>query len=192
MKRLLAALGALALALTGCGGDGEEGGAGGASGRAPTAAELEAAREARKNLPDLTSTGRCVRDDERDGDGSAHRDGVTYEVNPPAGGDHSPRAAVPGTYRKGQVPDGELVHAMEHGDVVVWHTNVISLADEERLHALVERFPKKVLVVERTGMDTPIAATAWHARLICQDMNLEAIAAFIDERKDKGPERFEE
>ncbi|HUS62099.1 MAG TPA: DUF3105 domain-containing protein [Acidimicrobiales bacterium] len=141
--------------------------------------------------PVLSGPGSCREDDRYDSEGRGHRAGVTYKVNPPAGGDHDPRTAKPGVYQRGQAPDGALVHSMERGDVVVWHT-VLDPSDEAKLNDLVRRFPKVVLVVPRPGMDAPIVATRWHRRLLCQGIDIDALAAWIDANKNLGPEVFKE
>ena len=141
--------------------------------------------------PKLDGPGQCVEDAKVDSDSRDHKTGVRYEVNPPSGGEHDPRAAAPGIYKRGQVPDGALVHSLEHGDIVVWHTTLDS-SDEQKIHDLARRFPKVVLVMPRTGMDAPVAATAWHKRLLCQNVDVEALASWIEANKNKGPEVFPE
>jgi hypothetical protein len=121
-----------------------------------------------------------------------------YEVNPPSGGDHTPEAASAGIYREGQVPpDPTLVHAMEHGFVIIWYRP----GDPEitsRLEALGEEFSDETLVVPRASFmadasgssrDVPVAATAWHRRLLCGSFEEDALTAFIRGYRDKGPEK---
>jgi hypothetical protein len=112
-----------------------------------------------------------------------------YKVNPPAGGDHTPQAAASGVYREGQVPsDGPLVHAMEHGFVVIWYRpgNVDVMNDAE---ALGDEFSEETLVVPRASLDVPVAATAWHRRLLCKSFEEGALREFIRAYRDKGPEK---
>lgn len=158
-----------ALALGACGGDGQE------SPPLSTSAP-----------PVISGPGACREDDRFDGDGRDHADDVEYKVNPPAGGDHHPRAVPPGIYKRGQVPDGAFVHAMERGDVVIWHT-ALAPEDEAQVHELAKRFPKVVLVVPRAGMDAPVVATRWHKRLLCQGLDVDALATWIEANQNLGP-----
>ena len=60
--------------------------------------------------------------DADDGPGRNHTPTPTYRVNPPAGGNHTPQAAPAGIYTDANLPsDGQIVHAMEHGYIVLWY-----------------------------------------------------------------------
>ncbi len=112
-----------------------------------------------------------------------------YKTNPPSGGDHTVQAAAAGVYREPQVPpDGPLVHAMEHGFVIIWYrpgdTDVMNGAE-----ALGEEFSEETLVVPRASLDVPVAATAWHRRLLCKSFEEGALSEFIRAYRDKGPEK---
>lgn len=175
--RRAALAGALALVtLTGCVGDGDR------EPTRPTSAP-----------PVISGPGSCREDAKFDGGNEKplHKTGVEYKINPPAGGDHDPRPVPPGIYKRGEVPDGAIVHAMEHGDVVLWHT-ALDPGDEAKLHEIAKRFPKVVLVVPRRGMDAPIVATRWQKRLLCQGLDVEALSNWIEANKNKGPEVFPE
>jgi hypothetical protein len=128
--------------------------------------------------------------DTRSDSGSEHVPSPpAYKVNPPAGGNHTPEVAAAGTYREGQVPpDGPIVHAMEHGFVVIWYrpgdTDVMDEAE-----ALGDEFGEETLVVPRATMDVPVAATAWHRRLLCGSFEHDALSEFIRGYRDQGPEK---
>src|SRR5437867_10964397 len=63
----------------------------------------------------------CTTDTRAD-PGRNHVSDPNYRVNPPAGGDHNPRPADAGVYEEATAPlDGNLVHALEHGFVVLWY-----------------------------------------------------------------------
>ena len=133
----------------------------------------------------------CRLDSEFDGAGRDHIPNPTYEVNPPAGGDHTPAPAQPGFYRGGrEIPsDGQLVHAMEHGFVVLWHKPDLPAADMQKIEALSDRFGRELIVVPRRSLGGPVAVTAWHKRLLCGAIDAGSIAAFVEEYADKGPEK---
>ncbi|HET9444002.1 MAG TPA: DUF3105 domain-containing protein [Acidimicrobiales bacterium] len=136
--------------------------------------------------------GDCAYDTEFDGTArtqSDHIDGPTYTVDPPAGGAHEPTAAAPGFYEAGDVPsDGKLVHAMEHGFVVLWHRPDVSDATREEIEALSDRFGRELIVAPRASLSAEVAVTAWHRRLLCQQLDPDAVALFTNSYKDKGPE----
>ena len=123
----------------------------------------------------------------------SHVSSPTYSVDPPAGGNHSPQAARPATYGEGQAPsDGQVVHAMEHGDVVLWHRPDLSPEDRSALQKVSDTYERDVLVVPRPTLTTPVAATAWGRRLICDSVEPAALDLFTRTYRDKGPERLPE
>ncbi|MDP8992266.1 MAG: DUF3105 domain-containing protein, partial [Actinomycetota bacterium] len=114
----------------------------------------------------------------------------TYRVDPPAGGNHSPSAASAGTYRDGEVPpDGQLVHSLEHGYVVLWHRPDLAGPDRDALQGVAGRYERDVLVVPRPSLRTPVAATAWGRRLLCQEVEPDALSLFVRSYRNKGPEK---
>jgi hypothetical protein len=128
--------------------------------------------------------------DSRTDKGQAHGPAATYSVNPPSGGDHDPVPSPAGFYDSSNVPaDGHLVHSLEHGFVIVWYQPAgVSAATLDELRDLARR-AKWVLVAPRPSMSTPLAATAWHRRLLCPDNADEPIAAFVTAFRNQGPEK---
>jgi hypothetical protein len=145
--------------------------------------------EAQDELVARLTSGDCRYDTESDS-GSEHVENPpAYKVNPPTGGNHTPQAAAAGVYREGQVPpDGPLVHAQEHGFVVIWYrpgdATITSQAE-----ALGDEFSDETLVVPRASMDVPVAATAWHRRLLCTSLEEDTLKEFTRAYRDKGPEK---
>jgi hypothetical protein len=124
--------------------------------------------------------------------GQRHEPAATYSVNPPAGGDHDPSPSPPGFYDESNVPtDGHLVHSLEHGFVAVWYQPVgVSAATVDGLRDLAGRH-RWVLAVPRPSLPTPLAATAWHRRLVCpRDIGVQGpIDNFVRAFRDQGPEK---
>lgn len=133
----------------------------------------------------------CTQDTEYDGASRDHISNPSYEVNPPAGGAHTPNAAQPGFYREGRPPptDGQLVHAMEHGFVVLWYKPDLDAAGMQKLEALSDRFGRELIVVPRPSLGGPVAVTAWHQRMLCTAIDADAIGEFVEGYADKGPEK---
>lgn len=145
-------------------------------------------REQQRLIAELTA-GSCVFDRRSDG-GSEHIASPVYRVDPPSGGDHTARAAGAGRYSEANAPgQGELVHAMEHGYVILWHRPDITDAQQETVDDIAATFDRDVLVVARSSLETPVAATAWHRRLLCRDVEGEVLNRFVGEYRNKGPEK---
>ena len=131
--------------------------------------------------------GSCTTDERTDptaGDG--HVTDPVFRVDPPAGGDHLEQVAKAGVYTGDAVPeDGRLVHALEHGYVVLWHRPDTPAAELERL---AETNEGDVVVAERATLPVPVAATAWGRRLLCQEVEPATLGRFVDAYVGKGPE----
>ena len=147
------------------------------------------------SVPDQLETGlgSCRYDTEFDGTKANQGDHVpnpTYEVDPPAGGPHLASPANPGFYTGDDVPaDGNLVHAMEHGFVVLWINPELSEEKMGQVEDLSDRFGRELIVVERPGLAGEVAVTAWHKRLRCGELVPAKVALFTNEFKDEGPEK---
>jgi hypothetical protein len=119
------------------------------------------------------------------------RDDPEYTVNPPSGGDHLSRAVAPGTYEGERVPpDGNLVHSLEHGYVIIWHQPGLSDDDLSAIDDVRAKYARDVLVVERSAMDKPVAATAWGNRLLCDGVNSAALGNFVQHFRNQAPEKI--
>lgn len=145
--------------------------------------------QAKKVLAALTA-GDCTFDERTDG-GRDHVSDPDYSVNPPAGGDHTPTPAPAGRYDADDIPrDGDLVHSLEHGFVVLWHRPDIGDDALDALMAVHDANPGSTLVVPRESLDVPVAATAWHRRLLCDGgVEAEPLSIFVATYKNKGPEK---
>jgi hypothetical protein len=140
--------------------------------------------------PTLPGSPACTTDQQSD-PGASHVNNPTYRVTPPAGGNHFPTPAPAGLYTNGSVPtDGMLVHSLEHGYIGLWYDPTIPASDLSALEAVALQFPIDTLLVPRTGMPVPVAATAWHQRLLCQGVNAIALQNFVIQYRNKGPERI--
>ena len=143
-------------------------------------------------LRDALTSGGCSVDDKADPTappGQNHVQRPGYEVEPPAGGNHLASVARSGVYRGQDVPpDGQLVHALEHGYVIAWHRPDISAEDRKALEDFEAEHDGDVLVVERPRLPVPVAATAWNNRLLCPSLDEQALERFFDEHVGNGPE----
>jgi hypothetical protein len=120
---------------------------------------------------------------------------VTYRSNPPSSGNHYSQWAVFRVYTK-PVPWGYLVHALEHGAVVISY-NCPDGCPEEVAAAteLVQSIAPKpacsrppVILTPEPTLDVRFAASAWGYTLRDDCFERDAFARFIDEHHDRGPE----
>ena len=142
----------------------------------------------------LEASGACKYDTKSDtdgGPGNNHVDGdLKYDTNPPAGGNHNPAAAAAGVYTAENVPpDGQLVHALEHGFVDIWYRPDLDPAALGDLEAMAGRHDRDVLLMPRASLAQPVAATAWHRRLLCSRPDTQALESFVSAYSNKGPEK---
>jgi hypothetical protein len=158
---------------------------------AAVAAYVVTSRRADNSLRQALKTGTCEVDTDSDriSGGDGHVESPSYTVDPPAGGDHLVSVARGGVYDGDAVPsDGQLVHALEHGYVVAWHAPDLPAEQVEQLAAFEQRHDGDVIVAEREGMSTPVAATAWGQRLLCGEVEPEVLDRFAEEHVGNGPE----
>jgi hypothetical protein len=124
---------------------------------------------------------------------------VKYSTNPPTSGRHYEIPAQDGIY--GEAPqDEELVHAQEHGRVIIWAKPSLPEDVRANLRALVDDDSYQMFLVPRGKMPYEVAATAWDADpapngtgklLLCDKVNdktYDALASFRDEHRSQGPE----
>ena len=158
---------------------------------AAVTAYVVSSRRADASLRTALTAGTCEVDTDSDriSGGDGHVASPTYRVDPPAGGDHLASVARAGVYDGDAVPpDGQLVHALEHGYVVAWHAPDLAAEQVEQLTAFQSRHEDDVIVAAREGMPTPVAVTAWGQRLLCGEVEPDAFDRFAEEHVGNGPE----
>ena len=120
-----------------------------------------------------------------------------YLTNPPTGGSHYADSAAAGIYDK-PVPDGNLIHSMEHGAVILWYKegtesakiNSLSKQDIDRLKQIFGSVSvSKKIMVPRDSLDVPIALTSWGRLLKLQTIDEGQIKTFMETNEDRGLEK---
>jgi len=125
---------------------------------------------------------------------------IKYATSPPTFGRHYIEPTEDGAYEA--APDEKrLVHALEHGRIVIWFKNTLSRDQRANLKALFDEDTyQMVLTPAEMKMPYAIAATAWNGdprpggtgRLLgCDQYNpriFDAIRTFKDEHRSNGPE----
>jgi Protein of unknown function (DUF3105) len=125
---------------------------------------------------------------------------VKYPQNPPTSGKHYAVPAEDGLYNGAPPPDTALVHALEHGRVIIWAKPSLPVEARKQIRALFDEDSYQMLVVRRPDMPYAVATTAWShdptpngtGRLMgCPQWNenvIDAIRTFRDEHRSDGPE----
>jgi len=125
-------------------------------------------------------------------EGSTHvEESVVYKANPPTSGNHNPVPAEDKDYSK--PPDVEMsVHSLEHGRV---HIQVKPDTPKDvigKLKSVFDEDPYHMMIYPNgTKMKEPVAITAWDHQMLCptpDDKTYDAVRAFKNEYRDKGPE----
>src|SRR5439155_23852378 len=125
---------------------------------------------------------------------------VKYPTNPPAAGKHFQSPADDGAYSTAP-PDVMVVHAQEHGRVIIWFKPSLPRSDRASIKALFDKEKGyHLLLVPRAGMPYQVAATAWNMNpqplgtgllMGCptvQARTFDALKDFYDENQGNGPE----
>jgi hypothetical protein len=110
----------------------------------------------------------------------------TYSSNPPASGAHNPNPQPNGIYDN-PIDVTMEVHSLEHGYVII-HYNGIPADQLQQLKEIVSRDPRKMILSPYPSMPYKITLTAWDHLQTCTGVSTQAIASFVAEFRDQGPE----
>ncbi len=114
---------------------------------------------------------------------------VNYDTDFPTSGPHDPNPVLPGVYSQEQRLE-ELVHSIEHGNIVIYVDQPGQVA-MDTLTAWAREFPgywDGLVVVPRPGLGEEVVLTAWNHKLRLPEFESEAAATFIDAYRGRGPE----
>ena len=113
---------------------------------------------------------------------------ITYNSNPPAGGDHYSVTAHAGFYDKTPL-DGYLIHSLEHGAVILWYDpKLLSKNQIDKLKQIFDQTAGKRIMVPRESMKVPYALSSWGRTLKLEKIDEQKIKAFFDTNRGRGPE----
>lgn len=102
---------------------------------------------------------------------------ATYDMNPPAGGDHFAAWLNCGVYEEQQVNEN-AVHSLEHG--AVWITYDPELVDSAGVDELRAAIPTTYSVLSPyPGLPAPVVASAWGKQVQLDGPNDPRLADFI-------------
>ncbi|MBI3486207.1 DUF3105 domain-containing protein [Candidatus Daviesbacteria bacterium] len=114
---------------------------------------------------------------------------VQYNSNPPTSGQHYANPQPAGIYDK-PVPDGNLVHSLEHGAVILWYKSDTPATQSAQLKSIFSSVSvSKKIIVPRDNLDVLVALTSWGRLLKFQTIDENQIRAFMETNEDRGPEK---
>lgn len=112
-----------------------------------------------------------------------------YNTNPPTSGPHYANSQPAGVYDN-PVPDGNLIHSMEHGAVILWYKPDIPASESGKLKSIFNNVPvSKKIMVPRDSLDVPITLTSWERLLKLQTIDENQIRNFMETNENRGPEK---
>jgi len=138
---------------------------------------------------------------------------LSYATYPPVSGKHYYIAVIWGNYTEAVDPR-QAVHNQEHGGIVIWVGPDVSVAERKQISDFYDESPNAMLVtpIENTTKgvtypkhappDAKVFLTAWTTKqpggysdataaiASCPHFSEQGFAAFRDEFRGKGPERF--
>lgn len=112
-----------------------------------------------------------------------------YDDPFPTSGPHNPDWVLPGFYDRPQ-PPSKLVHALEHGNVVIYYERPgeAVLATLDDWANLYDFEWGGVVAVPAPSLGQAVVLTAWRKRLRLDTFDAATAAAFVDEYRGRGPE----
>jgi hypothetical protein len=115
-----------------------------------------------------------------------------YDTNPPTSGPHDATPLADGAYLE-HPHERFWVHSMEHGRIVIHYDPSLPESDQLALKGAFDDDPEGMILIPSEELPYEVAATAWRNGLGCDAYGpaaLDAIRAFRDEFRGRGPEKI--
>lgn len=113
---------------------------------------------------------------------------IRYNSNPPSAGSHYATTAHAGIYDTPPA-DGNLVHSLEHGAVILWYKTDLPKEEIEKLKKIFNETSGKGIMTPRQSLDVPVAVSSWGRVLKLQAIDEAQIKAFFETNNNRAPER---
>ena len=139
---------------------------------------------AQANCEDVETLDEGARDHVEDGTD------VDYETSPPTSGPHYGTPAQPGFFSSPALPE-QLVHNLEHGQIVIWFDPAAPEATIDAIEAAVSDEGVALLASPYDDMPTgsDVVFTAWAAMQECADFSSAVLDDFRGRFQGRGPEQ---
>lgn len=121
-----------------------------------------------------------------------------WKTNPPTSGDHYgvPNEPASGAWADGAYLDtpplSRVVHALEHGRIVIHYSPDLPEADQLAIKGVFEADPSGMIMFPNPDQPFAVAATAWRQLMGCPtyegQATLDALRNFRDSFRGRGPE----
>jgi hypothetical protein len=145
-------------------------------------------------LPQAAKAADCVLRNPPD-EGSTHllpsQPTPKYKSDPPTSGNHDPVPLANGVYASPVTDFRHALHTLEHGRIAIEYKSSLPEVDQLKLKGVVDEDFRDMVMFQNEDMRWEVAAAAWGHYLGCRSYNdrvLDAIRAFRDAYRDKGPE----
>ena len=145
-------------------------------------------------LNQAAKTARCVLRNPPD-EGNLHlpADQPTpkYKSNPPTSGNHDPVPLANGVYDSPLSNFRHAIHSLEHGRIEIQYKPDLPEEAQLKLKGVVDEDFRDVIMFQNETMPYDVAVTAWDHLIGCpnySDKVLDAVRAFRDTYRDRGPE----
>lgn len=118
---------------------------------------------------------------------------ITYNSSPPSSGQHYPSWSDY-LFSETQIPDGKLVHNLEHGGVVLYYRPDLPDDAKQTLRSLLTTLPPgkygevKLIVSPHPRLEAAVQVTAWGRALQLPSVDVAQITSFYTAWVDKGLE----
>ncbi|MDQ3941341.1 MAG: DUF3105 domain-containing protein [Actinomycetota bacterium] len=112
-----------------------------------------------------------------------------YNSDPPTSGPHFEIPADTGFYPDALPPE-QLIHNMEHGQIIIWYDPDLPETDIDQIEALVDKESGSTVASPYTGVEDPfgLVVTAWRNSMSCELVSEEAINEFRAQFQGRSPE----
>jgi hypothetical protein len=127
-------------------------------------------------------------------EGREHTEGpVAYKTFPPTSGNHSAVPADYGFYETASPPFEQLVHSLEHGDVVIYYKTSLPEDEKQQLRELaaIRYRGSGVIAVPNDEIDYPLVLTAWTKMMHLEAFDAVRMKQFMYQSLYEGPEKLD-
>ena len=120
--------------------------------------------------------------------GSAHE---PYNSSPPTSGPHY-EVPAESSFFVDPLPPEQLVHNLEHGQIVIWYLPDAPAETLQQIEDLVRQEPLATAAAPYSDIESPnqFVLTAWGASQECEKVSQEVVDDFRREYQGKAPEKI--